>query len=355
MNVRNVSSLVRASVLAIFVLGCLAMVRAADEPVDMQRVREARARLQKGETLTPEEQAYYDSGIAEYQRQRKGKETSSNSKAKAPQKDDAASQGKRAEEAFTLSEEISPLESFEVTSPAGVKVVGILRKPPGKGPFPALIHLHGGLKTLGMDELRQFATQRTASRFVAAGYLAVIPTVRERATDPQTRNVLDDCLTVIDWVKHRSDVDPKSVVAWGFSAGGSSALELAGETDLAAVVAEEPATILMIGTMKKLSDKNPVQISPKRYWTPELQAFTREKIRKIHCPVFIAYGEPSNTNTVNDEIVIPELKAAGKQLKTKYYPGEYHGFSRHLKEFFDDAFAFFGKSIATAPRPISQP
>src|SRR5262249_45862812 len=159
--------------------------------------------------------------------------------------------------------------------------------------------------------------------------------------DPQTRNVLDDCLTAVDWVKRRSDVDPKSVVVWGQSAGGNDALELAGETDLAAVICEEPATILTIlGTMKKLSDKNPVQVNPKQYWTAELQAMTREKVRKIHCPVFIAYGESSNLNMLNEDIVIPELKAAGKDLKTKYYPGQWHGFSRGSKEFFDDAFAF---------------
>jgi acetyl esterase len=58
---------------------------------------------------------------------------------------------------------------------------------------------------------------------------------------------------------------------------------------------------------------------------------------------------------LNEDIVIPELKAAGKELKTKFYPGTWHGFSRGSKEFFDDAFAFYGKSIKTAPRPISQP
>jgi hypothetical protein len=47
------------------------------------------------------------------------------------------------------------------------------------------------------------------------------------------------------------------------------------------------------------------------------------------------------------------LKAAGKQLTTKFYPDRWHGFSKGSKEFFDDAFAFFGKSIATAPRPIA--
>jgi acetyl esterase/lipase len=207
-----------------------------------------------------------------------------------------------------------------------------------------------------MTRLHSLATQPTMSRFLSAGYLLVVPTFRDRNQNPQTRDALEDCLTVIDWVRHRSDVDPKSIVVWGDSGGGSLALELAAETPLAAVAAQEPATILMIGIMtKENSNKGALMQDPKKYWTPELQGYTREKIRKIACPVFIAYGDHSQINFVNHEIVIPELKAAGKKLETKLYPGERHGFSKASAEFYNDAGHFFAKYLATPPKPIESP
>src|SRR5262249_9454285 len=146
-----------------------------------------------------------------------------------------------------------------------------------------------------------------------------------------------------------------SVVIWGDSGGGSLALELAGETSLAAVAAQEPATILMIGILTKENhEKGPLMQDPRRYWTSELQAFTRAEIEKIRCPVFIAYGDNSQINHVNHEIVIPELRAAGKQLETKLYPGMRHGFSKTSQEFFDDASRFFASHLATPPKPLSR-
>src|SRR5438128_1121586 len=39
-----------------------------------------------------------------------------------------------------------------------------------------------------------------------------------------------------------------------------------------------------------------IMSDPKKYYTPELQKFTRAKIKKIGCPVFIAYGNVSKIN-----------------------------------------------------------
>ena len=234
-------------------------------------------------------------------------------------------------------------------------MLGVLRKPPGPGPFPALIHLHGTLDIKSLESLQNWTRDATAARFLAAGYVLVTPTFRSRKEDPQTRDALADCLTMIDYVKKRPDVDPKSVVVWGDSGGGSLALELAGETDLAAIAAQEPATILMTGMLsKEHPGTGPLMQDPKKYWTPELQKFTREKIRKIHCPVFIVYGDKSAINKINHEIVIPELQAAGKQLETKLYPGKAHGFSKNSEEFFNDCDKFFRKSLATEPKPIAE-
>ncbi len=73
--------------------------------------------------------------------------------------------------------------------------------------------------------------------------------------------------------------------------------------------------------------------------------------------MFIAYGDKSAINKINNEIVIPALKAAGKQVEEILYPGENHGFSQRgtpeeMKKFFDDCDAFFKRHLPTQPTPL---
>ena len=101
-----------------------------------------------------------------------------------------------------------------------------------------------------------------------------------------------------------------------------------------------------------------IMADPKKYYTSELQEFTREKIARIGCPVFIAYGNMSAINKINNDIVIPELKAAGKAVEVVLYPDEPHGFSKGVGtpkaalKFFTDTDAFFQKQLPTKPRPL---
>jgi acetyl esterase/lipase len=94
--------------------------------------------------------------------------------------------------------------------------------------------------------------------------------------------------------------------------------------------------------------------APQDFYTPELKEFTQQKIRRIHCPLLIAHGDVHPINKINNDIVIPELKAAGKPLETILYPGKPHGFSRTSKKFFDDCDAFFRRHLATRPTPLAE-
>ncbi len=265
-----------------------------------------------------------------------------------------------------VSESACPVEVVKIPVPNAPETPAVIRKPPGNGPFPALIHLHGGLETWPVSRLRDDATTMpTTARFLAAGYVIVIPTFRPRSQDPQTTDALNDCLAVVNYVKKLPQVDPKSVVVWGNSGGGSLALEIAGQTQLSAIVCEEPATVLFSGmfTRETLGGKPPftsssgqarqIMADPKKYYTPELQKFTRDKIAKISCPVFIALGGTSAINKINTDIIIPELKDAGKDPQVVLYPGQPHGFSKGASpaalKFFNDARAFLLKSLPTKP------
>jgi len=266
-----------------------------------------------------------------------------------------------------VSEEVCPIQEISVKAEDGPTTIALVRRPKGKGPFPAVVYLHGGLQQRARKQLTEYSTGQTLSRFLAAGYVTVAPTFRSRVEDPQTRVALLDCKAVVEEVRRMPEVDPRSIVVWGTSGGGSLALELAGETQLAAIVAEEPATILFTGILNKETNKPPeaedrdmIMREPKQFYTPELQKFTREKIAKIQCPILICQGGMHIINRVNNEIFIPELKRAGKDVQVLFYGGEPHGFTRGqgsaeaAEKFFEDAHRFFQRHLRTRPVPIDR-
>ncbi len=273
----------------------------------------------------------------------------------------------------SISEQVSPVEEISIQAQDGYDVIGVVRKPPGSGPFPAVVVVHGGFYTSTLNQLRNQALNNpTTTRFLAAGYVTMIPTFRSRAEDPQTVNALWDNLAIVAHVKQMAQVDPNSVVVYGCSGGGDLALELAGEADLAAITAEEPATVLFTGIINQdirnpdALFRNPDALQDlDRLYTPDLQRFTQEKIRKIGSPIFIAQGDQPlqpgvDHHKIVNEILVPELKAAGKEVEEIVYPGQRHcfGFSglrggaEAASRFFTDMDAFFKRHLPTQPRAV---
>ena len=265
-----------------------------------------------------------------------------------------------------VSEEACPVKVVSIPGKAGNKVTTIVRQPPGNGPFPAMVLLHGGLSPYRLETLKQESlTRPNYVRFLAAGFVIVVPTFRSREENPQTRDALDDCLAVVDYVKKLPVVDPQSVAVLGGSGGGSLALELAGEADLCAIVAGEPASVLFTGLMVRgMSDRGPafqdVMRNPKKYYTPELQTFTQAKIKQIHCPVLIVHGDIHPLKIINQEIIVPELKAANKLAEYIEYPGQPHAFWWGSQDgavgqrVFDDAMRFLKPTLKTQPARIDE-
>jgi acetyl esterase/lipase len=263
-----------------------------------------------------------------------------------------------------VSEAACPVKVVSIPGKAGNEVTAVVRQPPGNGPFPAILLLHGGLSPYPLATLKQESlTRPNYTRFLAAGFVIVVPTFRSREENPQTRDALDDCLAVVDYVKKMPAVDPESVAVLGGSGGGSLALELAGETDLCGIVAGEPATVLFTGLMVRgMNDRGPEfqdrMRNPKKYYTPELQAFTRAKLKQIHCPVLIVHGDIHPLKIINQEIIVPELRAANKPVEYIEYAGQPHAFwwgsqdGAVGQKVFDDAMRFLKPTLKTQPVAI---
>ncbi len=155
----------------------------------------------------------------------------------------------------------------------------------------------------------------------------------------------------------------------GTSGGGDLTLELAAGTEVAAIVPEEPASWHMAGvvTADLTAARNAgaeldyVQL----YRTNSDHQRFEEKIARISSPVLIVQGDrPSRLTRFNAEVLIPELRAAGKSLEVITYPGEPHSFAFYsipsrtprpavaLKAF-QDIDAFIRRYVETQPEPIA--
>lgn len=69
------------------------------------------------------------------------------------------------------------------------QAAAVIRRPPGKGPFPDIVFLHGGLSQRNVDRVeRETPNQPTNSRFLAAGYVTVEPSSEAEATTRSRRS-----------------------------------------------------------------------------------------------------------------------------------------------------------------------
>src|SRR5207244_2659685 len=71
------------------------------------------------------------------------------------------SAGQKAEVTYPeVSEKVCPGSVISIASKAGNQVTAVVRQPPGSGPFPAIILLHGGLSTYPTQKLKSEAISR---------------------------------------------------------------------------------------------------------------------------------------------------------------------------------------------------
>jgi dipeptidyl aminopeptidase/acylaminoacyl peptidase len=277
-----------------------------------------------------------------------------------------------------VSQDDSPLAASAPVARDGHQGLAFLRKPPGNGPFPAVLIIHPGMTTFPQDTLKEYILRAAPpSWFLAAGYVVVLTTYRSRDVDPQSKVSAADVSAALDYVRGLGYVDSESIGLIGCSGGGDLALEIATATDVAAIVAEEPASMMFTGVFNSNSpkagerytpaDSVPVMANPAQYYSEEHQKFTQAKIASIRSPILLVQGdEASPLNRWNAEVLVPELRRAGKDVTVNGYAGERHcfawdgrrpdgawGHSPAAAKAFRDADEFFRSHFVTQPKPIS--
>jgi dienelactone hydrolase len=124
-----------------------------------------------------------------------------------------------------------------VTFPgSGVTLTGVLYRPDGGGPFPAVVALHGCGGVNGRSGSLSARHSDWADRLVAAGFIVLFPesfgsrgatgqqcTTRDRVTRP-SRERVGDANAARAFLQARADVKADAVSLLGWSNGGSTVL-----------------------------------------------------------------------------------------------------------------------------------
>ncbi len=241
-----------------------------------------------------------------------------------------------------VSEAACPLDFVEPVARDGYKGCGILRRPPGTARHPAVVLLHPVITTFPRAALEAFARESASpNRFLAAGYVVLVPTFRSRDIDPQSPDSVEDCLAAVRFARQSSSVDPDSVIVYGCSGGGDLALEVAAADRVAAIVAEEPASMMFAGVLNKNSPKTGERFRPGQdppipdpigLYRAMYQAVTRAKVARIETPILLLQNDPvfdlasQLVIEFNTQVLVPELRAAQKSIQVTSFARQSHCF-----------------------------
>ncbi len=223
-----------------------------------------------------------------------------------------------------------PVLPLEATAADGQLIVASYRKPPGPGPFPAVVILHGGLQTQAAPKREWFLCHGPVhTRLLAAGYLVVQATFRDYS--PQNLQLPGptlDAEALFLATRKLPSVDARRVFLFGGSGGGSLALEVASRQKPTAIVVGEPATILFAGMLSTGAYEPRLRMmgDPAAYYLPEHQQLLQSKLKRISCPVLLLSGDIHPLKIMNREIFLPAARSAGVPIRFSLYPGEGHGF-----------------------------
>ncbi|MGL4555175.1 MAG: alpha/beta hydrolase [Gemmataceae bacterium] len=187
-----------------------------------------------------------------------------------------------------------------------------LAVPPGDGPFPAVVCLHGG-GWVGGDRKQLTRTLGVLSR---RGYVAIAPDYR-LAPKHRFPACLDDCKAAVAWLRANAakyHIDPARVGVIGMSAGGHLACMLAVDGGgVQAVVAFSP----------------PCDLTDEGLWTPD--ALSRNLIPLLGCPPTDDLERYRQASPASRDVkgAPPMLLVVGSEDKT-VPPAQAEGFAKKV-------------------------
>jgi len=239
----------------------------------------------------------------------------------------------------------------------GLTIAGFMDVPPGPGPFPVIIALHGYINPSVYSTLDY--TTHYADALSSAGYLVLHPNLRnfppsDSGEDRFRVGMAIDALNLIGIVKQTGgkpgpleSADPTRIGMWGHSMGG-------GVTTRVITVSPDVKAAVLYSPMSGDEQKNYAAIAA---WSGnqrgiEEQAAPPEELQRIS-PMYY-FNDVQAVVSINHglaDALIPvawsqetcsQLQAAGKTVDCRYYDDQPHTFrGQGDREFIQNTIAFF--------------
>jgi dipeptidyl aminopeptidase/acylaminoacyl peptidase len=227
-----------------------------------------------------------------------------------------------------VSEDMSPVMQAYIRSVDGAYVAAAIRKPPGEGPFPAVVIFHGAPGGRGMEQLVGWSRGDHGGpvweRFLQEGFVVAVADYRggdfnlmNSPSDLPLTTAVDDGIAVIDYVTSLPYVNEDRVSVYGVSLGGNLAMFLASrKPNLHAVVAGAPAPIWFLG----------VPFDGFREQAAEPDAsIAAANIAPIQSPILIQVGTADSLLGMA-RILYEQLQTRAKPVRLEIYEHGYHDF-----------------------------
>lgn len=223
-----------------------------------------------------------------------------------------------------------------------VQLNAVLYRPPGPGPFPAVVALHGcGGLWRDKDKLSRRHTD-WGERLAAAGFIVLMPDsygsrglgsqcgVKELTVRASRERVIDAVAARI-WLQGRADIRPEAISLLGWSGGGSTILTA-------------------IRTDRRPADKQPDFARAIAFY-PGCRTQSESRSFAARLPVLILMGADDDwTPPAPCDYLAKAARARGEQVTLVLYEGAVHDFDHPrlaLKQRDDIAFSATGTGKAT--------
>ncbi|MFN8224386.1 MAG: alpha/beta hydrolase [Gaiellales bacterium] len=219
-----------------------------------------------------------------------------------------------------------------------VKLVGKLRLPPGAGPFPAVVILHGSEG--GLRDTYDLWTSYWVSRGIAAlsydkrgGGESTGTAVNNNARIETLTALAGDAAAAVDWLRGRADIDPTRIgLAGGSQAGWTIPLTAARQPGVHwAVILSGPVTSVGHESIySALTQDGGRAISDDEAWNalrdaPQTGFDPRPVITTLRIPILWAWGAVDRSVFAPESAAELERLSPGRDFTGKLYPGGQHG------------------------------
>ena len=226
----------------------------------------------------------------------------------------------------------SPVQPSYVRARDGTYIAAAIRKPPGDGPFPAIIVFHGAPGGRGMEQLVGWSRGDHGGpvweRFLAEGFVVAVADYRggpwnamNTPSDTGLTTAIDDGIAIVEHVTALPWVDAERVSVYGVSLGGNLAMFLASAVpSLRSVVVGAPAPIWFLGAEVPTVGTRPSfeSIRP----DPDI---AKRNIAPIQAPILMLVGSIDPLLPL-DRVLHDELVRHGKRVRMEIYQHGYHDF-----------------------------